>query len=210
MIKLNHKVDAYLRQGCMRCDLGATPQCKVHCWQDELKELRRIVLDCGFKEEVKWGVPCYTLNGQNVVLVSALKDFAAISFFKGSLMPDPEEMLTSPGENSQATRYMKFTDVDSIIINEDTIKEYLLSAIEIEKSGKKVDFKKVEEFEIPEEFQSVLDENQDVREAFELLTPGRRRGYLLHFSAAKKSKTRTNRINKFIPKILEGKGFHDR
>ena len=209
MESTNPQVDHYLLEGCGRCPLGGTPDCKVHNWTAELTELRRIVLDCGLKEELKWGVPCYTFNGANVLMVSALKNYCALSFFKGVLLQDARGLLQKPGENSQSDRLFRFTKVEDILRLAPTIKEYIYEAIEIEKAGLKVTFKKELE-PIPTEFQEVLDADPALKAAFDALTPGRKRGYILYFSGAKQSKTRTSRVKKYIPKIMEGKGFHDR
>ncbi len=206
---MNTDVDRYFIDGCMRCPLGASPQCKVNHWRKELEALRKVILQTELTEESKWGVPCYTLNGKNVITLSALKEFAAISFFKGSLLQDSDKILTTPGQNSQAARYLKITDIDQVLEKEKTIKAYIFDAIEIEKAGLKVNFKKEPE-SMPEELESILRGNAKLREAFEALTPGRKRGYILHFSQPKQSQTRISRIEKCIPKILEGKGFHDR
>ena len=206
---MNPKVDRYLIDGCGRCAYFATPQCKVNDWREELMQLRRIVLECGLTEELKWSQPCYTHGKDNIAIVSALKDVAVLGFFKGSLLKDTEGVLIKPGENSQAVRQFQFSHVKDIIAMEPTIKAYLYEAIEIEKAGLKVKFKKNPE-PIPEELQQKMKEDPNLKMAFETLTPGRQRGYILHFSAPKQSKTREARIEKCIPKILEGKGFHDR
>ncbi len=206
---MNPKVDQYLVEGCMRCPLGATPACKVNDWQDELRYLRRLILNCGLTEELKWGAPCYTYQGKNVLMLSALKEFTAISFFKGSLLKDSDHLLIAPGKNSQAARYIKVTDSKQVLEQEKSIKACIFEAVEVEKAGLKVAFKKNLE-PIPEEFQQALDENPALRTAFEALTPGRQQGYILHFSQPKQSKTRVSRIEKYVPKILAGKGFHDR
>jgi uncharacterized protein YdeI (YjbR/CyaY-like superfamily) len=205
---LTTNVDDYLIDGCMRCELGGTPQCKVRDWKSELIALRSIVLDCGLEEVLKWGVPCYTFQGKNVLIVSALKDSANISFFKGALLSDELNLLLKPGENSQAARYLKFTDLESIVSNEEAIKAYVFEAIEIEKQGLKVTFQRNPE-PIPDELQERLDEDPIFRSAFESLTPGRQRGYVIHFSQPKQSKTRIARIDKWLPKILNGEGMHD-
>lgn len=205
---MNPKIDKYLEDGCMRCKYGATPQCKVHDWQDELKKLRAIVLDCGLIEELKWGVPCYTFEGKNVLMVSALKDCSVISFFKGSLLKDIDKILVKPGENSQAARYAKFTDVKEIEKLEATLKAYIFEAIEIEKAGLEVKFKKNPE-PVPDELQEKMDNDPVFKNAFEKLTPGRQRGYILYFSQPKQSKTRESRIEKCTGKILNGEGLHD-
>ena len=207
---MNPKVDQYFKDGCMRCELGGTPDCKVLSWVEELKELRKILLETGLVEELKWGVPCYSYEGKNILIMSALKDSSTISFFKGSLLKDPEKALEKPGKNSQAARYLKFTSLEEIIQNETLISAYIAEAIEIEKAGLKVAFKSTADYEIPEEFQARLDEDPALKMAFENLTPGRQRGYLLYFPGAKQSQTRASRVEKYIPKIMEGKGFHDR
>lgn len=205
----NPAIDDYLAIGCGRCPLGGTPGCKVHSWTDELKLLRKIVLDCGLTEERKWGVPCYTFQKRNILILAAFKHYCALNFFKGSLLDDPEENLTSPGENSQAVRGLRFTDVQSIIALEPRIKAYIFEAIELEKAGAKINPESKPTLEYPEEFRIKLDENKALKEAFEALTPGRQRAYLIHFSQAKQIKTRQTRIEKYIPVILAGKGMMD-
>lgn len=207
---MNPKVDNYFVEGCGRCPLGGTPQCKVHNWQEEMKKLRMILLDCGLTEDVKWSVPCYTYENNNIVILSAFKEYCSVSFFKGVLLKDPHGILESAGENSQASRHISFTNVQKIIEIEPILKAYLKEAIEVEKAGLQVEYKDISEFEIPEELQIKLDENVDFKTAFEALTPGRQRGYLLYFSGAKQSKTRMSRVEKYMPKIFDGKGFHDR
>ncbi len=206
---MNPQVDQYLLDGCMRCPLGATPKCKVRDWQEELKLLRSIVLDCGLTEERKWGVPCYTYDNKNVSIVSALKDYATLSFFKGVLLKDPDGVLEKPGPNSQSDRIIRFRSVDEITQLEVSLKSYIHEAIEVEKKGLKVEFKKNPE-PIPEELETIFNEDPGLKAAFEALTPGRQRGYIIHFSQPKQSATRTSRIEKCIPKIMEGKGFFDR
>ena len=203
------EVDHYLAQGCMRCPLGGTPECKVHDWQDELKELRRIVLESGLTEELKWKIPCYTFEGSNVALVSAFKEYASLSFFKGVLLKDELGLLTQPGPNSQAVRQFKFTDVNTIIELEAVIKAAIQEAIEVEKAGLQVELKKNPE-PLPDELQAFFDEDPAFQAAFEALTPGRQRGYILFFSGAKQSQTRTSRIEKYLPQIMAGKGMQDR
>lgn len=206
---MNTNVDTYFTDGCGRCELGGTPQCKVNKWQAELKLLRRIVQDCGLTEESKWGVPCYTYKNKNVVMISAFKEFCALSFFKGILINDESNILEKPGENSQSARLAKFTDLHDIAGKEAILKAYIFEAIEIEKAGLKVKFKKQPE-PIPEELEKKFDEDPVLKSAFEALTPGRQRGYIIHISQAKQSATRESRIEKCIPKILSGKGFNDR
>ncbi len=205
---MNTKVDVYLKEGCGRCSYYQTPECKVHNWTDELIQLRRIVLDCGLHEEFKWSNPCYTYQKSNILMVTALKEHAVLAFFKGTLLKDPENILVSPGESSQASRQFRFADVKEILKLEPIIKSYIFEAIEVEKSGLKVDFKKAPE-QMPEELKQILDNNPHFKTAFESLTPGRQRGYILHFSQPKQSKTRVARIEKLIPQILQGKGIHD-
>lgn len=202
-------IETYFIDGCGRCSLFGTPECKVRTWQKELQQLRKLVLSCGLTEEVKWGQPCYTHEGKNLLLVTCFKNFACISFLKGVLLNDTDKLLEAPGENSQSGRFMKFTNVKDIVKREATIKAYIYKAIEVEKAGLKVAFKK-EQDPIPVELQEMMDKDAKLKAAFEALTPGRQRGYILHFSAPKQSKTRISRIQKCIPKIMIGKGFHDR
>jgi uncharacterized protein YdeI (YjbR/CyaY-like superfamily) len=206
---MNPQVDHYFAAGCGRCPLGGTPDCKVHNWQEEMAHLRMILLDSELTEEVKWSVPCYTFQGSNVLIMSALKNHLTLDFFKGSLLKDPHHVLQKPGKNSQAVGQLRFTSVEQVTEMETIIREYIQEAIEVEKAGLKVDFKKESE-PMPEELERKLEEMPQLKAAFEALTPGRQRGYILYFSAAKQSKTRVSRIEKYIPKILAGKGFHDR
>ncbi|MFN5006596.1 MAG: YdeI/OmpD-associated family protein [Ignavibacteria bacterium] len=194
--------------GCGRCSLVGTPECKVKTWNEELHELREIILKNEVKEERKWGVPCYTDNGKNIILLSALKDSATVSFLKGSLIDDVHGLLIAPGKNSQSARYMKFTSVKEIKKAKPIIVDYIKQAVEIERTGKKVAFKK-EDDPIPEELSIAFKKQPELKTAFYALTPGRRRGYLLHFNQAKQSATRESRIQKCIPLILEGKGLQD-
>lgn len=207
---MNPQIDAYLLDGCGRCPLGATPACKVNHWRSELEQLRVFILDCGLKEELKWSVPCYTWQGKNVLLLSALKNHAIVGFFKGSLLNDTHKILVSPGKNSQSDRRLIFTNVQQILEQEAILKAYIFEAIEIEKAGLSVDFKNKNELVLVEELQLKLEEDPELKAAFAALTPGRQRGYNLYFSQAKQSKTRISRIEKYRTKILEGKGFHDR
>lgn len=210
MHQLNPNIDRYLNEGCGRCPLGGTPQCKVKRWPEELDTLRDIVLDCGLTEELKWGVPCYTFENSNILIVSAFKDYCALSFFKGALLSDVNGILHKPGENSRAARLMRFTNVREIVKMESLLKAYIFEAIEVEKAGLKVDFKKSSEFALPEEFQNKLDEDPALRNAFYALTPGRQRGYILYFSAPKQSKTRKSRIERCVEQIFIGKGLNER
>jgi uncharacterized protein YdeI (YjbR/CyaY-like superfamily) len=206
---MNPKIDDYLAEGCGRCPLGGTPDCKVHAWQTELKLLRDLVLACGLTEELKWKMPCYTLDGRNIVMVSALKECAQISFFKGALLTDSAEILEKPGENSQAARVVRFTSSKAVRQASATLKKYIGQAIQIEQAGLKVDFQAKTELVLPDELSRKLDSLPALRAAWEALTPGRQRGYVLYFSSAKQSATRESRIDKCAPRILEGLGMHD-
>ncbi len=183
---------------------------KAQKWNSEMSLLRNIVLECNLVEDFKWMHPCYTLNNSNVVLIHNFKDYCALLFHKGALLKDSENILIQQTENVQSARQLRFTNSQQIIDLEPIIKAYIYEAIEVEKSGLKVEYKPTKEYEVPVELQSILDESSELKEAFEALTPGRQRGYLLHFSQPKQSKTRTARVEKCIPKILAGKGFNDR
>lgn len=178
-------------------------------WQDAYKKLRDIALDCGITEELKWGVPCYTYNKTNVVLIHGFKEYCALLFHKGALLKDTEDLLIQQTENVQAARQLRFTNLKEIQELEPVIKAYIFEAVEVEKAGLKVEMKKTREFEMPEEFKTVLNEDPELKEAFENLTPGRQRAYLLHFSGAKQAKTRMARIEKCTPQIFAGKGLND-
>lgn len=178
-------------------------------WKEEMKLLRKICLDCGLTEDFKWMHPCYTLKGKNVVLIHEFKEYCALLFHKGALLKDTENILVQQTENVQAARQIRFTNIDEIITLESTIKAYIFEAIEVEKAGLEVKMKKVSEFNMPEELQQKFKEDPALKTAFKALTPGRQRGYLLYFSQAKQSKTRVSRIEKYIPKIFDGKGVND-
>lgn len=206
---MNPKVDMYLTDGCGRCPLGGTPNCKVNTWQKEMKHVRRIILDCGLTEELKWGVPCYTFQKSNIAVMAAFKEYCSLSFFKGALLSDSDGILSRPGENTQSARLIRFTSVKEIIKMEQALKTYLYEAIEVEKAGLKVNYKKVNEFIFPEEFKKKLNEIPALKTAFEALTPGRQKCYLLYFSEAKQSKTREQRVEKYLLQILNGKGINE-
>lgn len=178
-------------------------------WREEYIHLRAIVLDSGLTEELKWGVPCYTHGGANVLLIHGFKEYCALLFVKGSLLDDPGELMIQQTANVQAGKQARFTSVADIVAKEAGLKALIRLAIEAEKAGKKVVFKKVDEFEMAEEFRLKLNEISGLKAAFEALTPGRQRAYLLHFLSPKQSKTREARVEKYIPKILEGKGLDD-
>jgi uncharacterized protein YdeI (YjbR/CyaY-like superfamily) len=201
-------IQTYFSSGCGRCALFDTPQCKVKTWQKELVLLRGIINTCGLQETMKWGSPCYTFGKGNVLMLGALKDCATIGFFKGTLLSDTENLLVKPGENSQAYKLFKFTSTKKILQSEAHIKAYIFEAVELEKQGAKVAFKK-EQAPLPEELKAKFKAMPEFEKAFNALTPGRQRGYLLFFSQAKQSATKTTRIEKMIPLILKGKGMHD-
>ena len=182
---------------------------KAENWQQALDKLRIILLDCGLTEELKWGVPCYSFQNSNVVLIHVFKEYCALLFFKGALLNDAKGMLIQQTKNTQATRQIRFTNALQVVEMEHFLKTYVYEAIEIEKSGLKVDFKKTEEFLVPQEFQDKLDGIPALKTAFEGLTPGRQRGYILYFSAPKQSKTRESRVEKYMQHILQGKGLND-
>ena len=182
---------------------------KAGKWEKELAQLRSLVLDCGLEEELKWGSPCYVFDKKNIVLIHSFKEYCALLFFKGALLKDSKKMLVQQTENVQAARQIRFTDVIEIIKKRRRLKDYIYEAIEVEKAGLRVNLKKSSDFRVPVEFQSKLDKSAGLRKAFHALTPGRQRGYLLHFSSAKQPKTREARVEKNIPRILEGLGLDD-
>jgi uncharacterized protein YdeI (YjbR/CyaY-like superfamily) len=209
-ITMNPKVDAYLVDGCGRCNLFRTPQCKVNFWREEMALLRQIVLECGLTEELKWSVPVYTFEDKNVLIVSAFNENCVLSFLKGALLKDEKKILEKPGENTQSGRVVRFTDLQKVFELETVLRDYIREAIEIEKSGEKVKFKEISEHEIPAELEAKFAENPEFNAAFDRLTPGRKRSYYIHISQAKQSKTRIERVEKCTPKIFSGKGFFDR
>ena len=182
---------------------------KAEKWQKELAQLRLIVLDCGLTEELKWGCPCYTFQKNNVVLIHDFKEYCAFLFHKGALLNDADGILIQQTENVQAARQIRFTNLKQIVDMENTLKTYIFEAIEVEKAGLKVELKKTEAFKMPEEFERKLAEIPALKTAFEALTQGRQRAYLLHFSAPKQAKTRESRVEKCMQQILDGKGLND-
>jgi len=195
MTETNPKVDWYFS--------------KSKKWREELERLRAIVLDCGLTEELKWGVPCYTFQKKNIVLIHEFKQYCALLFFKGALLRDANGILIQQTENVQAARQIRFTNVREIVKMRRTLKAYLTEAIEVEKAGLKVNFNKSLEGKIPDEFQDRLNKLPALKTAFKALTPGRQRAYILYFSAPKQSKTREARVEKCTPQILIGKGLND-
>ena len=178
-------------------------------WQKEYEKLRKIILDCGLIEELKWGCPCYTFENTNIVLIHGFKEYCALLFFKGALLNDPNGILIQQTKNVQSARQIRFTNAREIVKMEKILKAYVYEAIEVERAGLKVKLKKTSEFKIPEEFQKRLDKSTALKKAFDALTPGRQRAYIFYFSQAKQSKTREARVEKYIKQILNGKGLDD-
>ena len=191
---MNSKVDEHINQSKQ--------------WKSEMNALRTIILDCQLAEDFKWGKPCYSFQGKNIVIIQGFKEYFVLLFFKGGIMKDSKHLLVKMGENTQAGRQMRFENVQDILDKKSIIKDYIFEAVEIEERGEKVEIKK-EATPIPEEFQIKLNENPELKSAFESLTPGRQRAYLFHFSATKQSKTREARIEKYLPNIYRGKGIDD-
>jgi len=191
---MNPKVDEHINQSKQ--------------WKDEMSALRSIILDCQLEEDFKWGKPCYSFQRKNIIIIQGFKEYFALLFFKGGIMKDLKHLLVKMGENTQAGRQMRFENVQDILNKKSIIKDYIFEAVEIEERGEKVEIKK-EATPIPEEFQIKMNENLELKTAFESLTPGRQRAYLFHFSAPKQSKTRESRIEKSIPNILDGKGMNE-
>jgi uncharacterized protein YdeI (YjbR/CyaY-like superfamily) len=195
MSKMNPKVDWFFKKDTK--------------WQEEYEQLRMICLDTGLAEELKWGCPCYTFEGKNIVLIHGFKDYCALLFHKGALLKDAEGILIQQTENVQSARQIRFTHLREITGMERTLKAYIYEAIEVEKAGLKVRLKKTKEFNMPVEFKNILEKNSALKKAFKSLTPGRQRGYLLYFSSAKQVATREARIEKYMKRILKGKGLED-
>ena len=191
----NSKIDGFLN--------------RAKTWQNEFEKLRKIILDCGLTEDLKWGQPCYSLDGKNIVLIHGFKEYCALLFFKGALLEDAKGLLVQQTKNVQAARQIRFTNARQIVKLKPVLKAFIQAAIDVEKTGLKVKLKKTAEFDTPEEFQNKLAEDPVLKTAFNALTPGRQRAYLLYFSAAKQSKTRASRIEKCRKQILNGKGLDD-
>ncbi|HBR92541.1 MAG TPA: hypothetical protein DEA90_00060 [Opitutae bacterium] len=203
-------VDEYLKDGCGRCALGGTPDCKVHPWAEVLRSLRAIVLQTELVEVIKWGAPCYTYAGKNVLILGALKESVVLSFFRGSEMKDTAAILDLPGENTRFARCIRFKNTETVASLEEALLGYVAQAIEIEKSGKAVSDPKLGQPAYPQELIEAFEQNSDFKAAFAALTPGRQRGYLLYFTSAKQSKTKAARIEKCMPKVFSGKGWNER
>jgi uncharacterized protein YdeI (YjbR/CyaY-like superfamily) len=193
--KANPKVDAFIAD--------------AKKWQEEFKKLRAILLDSELTEDFKWGGPCYTFQGKNVVIINGLKEACALAFFKGALLKDAHGVLTRPGQHTQSGRWFKFASVREIAEMKSILKAYIREAIEVEKSGKKLKMRKTSDLKFPEELQTMLDEFPNFKAAFDALTPGRQRAYIYHISGAKQSQTRESRVQKCMPQILQGKGLLD-
>jgi len=204
----NTSVESYLAEGCGRCERFQTPACKVHTWAEVLVALRELLGETELSETMKWGSPCYTLGGKNVVSLSALNDAALLSFFKGALLPDPEGLLEQPGPNSRHARYLKFLSLEDLEEHREATLALLAAAIEAQRQGKRVEGKANEP--IPAELQAALDADEELAAAFAKLTPGRQRSHVLHVSGAKQSATRARRAERCAEKILAGKGYNER
>lgn len=191
---MNPKIDKFLNQ--------------AKSWKEEMKTLREVILETGLNEDLKWRLPCYTIDDSNIVIIQPFKNYFAVMFFKGALLKDPKKILIPPG-NSQAARQIRFTSAQEVVKMKSTIKSYIKEAIKIDQAGLKVELKKTEDYEVPEEFQKQLDKNKKLAKAFEALTPGRQKGYLYFFSSAKQSATREARVEKCKQQILDGKGLKE-
>lgn len=201
-------VDAYIRDGCGRCDLYRTPECKVLLWTEPLEALRDLLLESELVEEMKWGNPCYTLDGKNVIMLASVRRHCALSFFKGAALEDEGGLLSKPGPNSRYARLFTFTSSDEVEHHEDAIKGFIEQAINLERDGVEVIVD--DDDELPAELEHRLSTDPDLQRAFDALTPGRQRSHILHVSGAKKSETRARRAEKCVARILLGKGFNER
>ncbi len=205
----NPKVDLYLTDGCGRCQWYATDKCKVRSWQQELVAIRSLMLETGLTEDLKWGVPVYTFNEKNVVMVGAFKEYCSISFYKGVLLKDKKGILQKQGENGQSVRIYKCTNLEDVERNRKLLKTYVDEAIAIEKAGWKVE-KKSDSTPLPVELENIMNKHAAFKKAFYSLTPGRQRGYLIYFNQPKQSKTIISRIENSMDNIMNGIGLHDR
>ncbi len=202
-------VDSFLVDGCGRCEHYRTPSCKVHLWTEPLKALRALLLASELTEEMKWGSPCYTFDGKNVIMLVAFRDRCGLSFLKGALLTDEDGLLVQPGPSTQAGRELRFTSVEEVHAQREVARRFIAEAIRIEKEGRRVERDPSPE-PMPEELQAALDADPTLKAAFEALTPGRQRSYVLHVSGAKQAATRASRAARCAPKILSGKGFNER
>ncbi len=205
----NTSVESFLAEGCGRCDKFQTPQCKVHRWNAELLALRALLRETGLVEEMKWGSPCYTWQGHNILMLSVLKDCAVVGFFRGALLVDEGGLLRAPGPNSQAARQLVFTSLSQVRQQADPLRAFIGQAVELARSGRKIEFARAPE-PVPDELQERLELDPALAEAWAALTPGRQRSHVLHISGAKQAATRVTRVEKCAPLILAGRGLHDR
>ena len=205
--------EEYLLHGCGRCSLYDTPACKVHAWQDELQALLAVVRAHDLVEDIKWSVPCFSVDGTNILSVTAFKPHASLNFFLGSALRDDSGILVKPGENSRSARVFRCTDTESIRRNESDLHSLVEQSITVARSAPATKSRprssSVPDMAVPDEFTDIMRRDKEFAQAFERLTPGRRRGYLLHFGSAKQSETRTGRILKARSRVMEGKGMHD-
>ena len=206
---MNPQVDIILEEGCGRCKLVGTPQCRIIIRNHEMRALREIALETGLEEEVKWGFPAYTFKKKNIFMLGSFKEYSSIMFFKGALLSNPDNILVQPTENTNSGRQLRFTNAKEILKAKKSILAYIFEAIELEKSGAKVEAKKTSEYPMPDELKTKFKELPELNAAFEKLTPGRQRGYLLHFSQAKQSATRYSRIERYMEAIFNGKGMNE-
>ncbi|WP_421750510.1 YdeI/OmpD-associated family protein [Croceimicrobium sp.] len=207
---MNPEVDSYFTDGCGRCDLYQSPDCKVHRWAEPLQQLRSILLSSPLVEERKWSMPTYTHKGKNILILSAFKDYCSLNFFKGALLKDPKNLLVFAGPNSRVPKLFKFEEGDSVLEHEEAILDFIQQAIAVEEAGVKIPASTPKPIDYPEELQQAFREDAGFEAAFESLSPGRKRAYLIQFNGAKQSKTRWARIEKWKDHILIGKGIHDR
>ena len=182
---------------------------KAQNWRKEIKKLRTIILDCNLAEELKWGCPCYTFEKSNIALIHVFKEYCALLFFKGALLKDTRGILIQQTVNVQSARQVRFTNIQQIVKLEPMLKAYIYEAVEVEEAGLKVELKKTKAYTMPGELKKQLEKKPALKKAFDALTPGRQRGYMLYFSAPKQSKTRESRVEKCMPQILDGKGLND-
>lgn len=205
----NTSVESYLSEGCGRCELFRTPACKVHRWRPVLEAARAVVLEAGVTEAMKWGSPCYTLDGKNVAMLGALKESVMLGFFKGAALADPTGLLESPGPNSRFMRQLRFTSVDEVAARRAAIRSLIEQAMALERAGGRFVPAPVDET-LPAELAARLDADPGLRAAFDALTPGRRRSHMLYIADAKKAETRAARVERCLPWIIAGKGYNER